>query len=338
MLNITIIASIIAALVLMIGLYYFLQSSVSLWFKARINGAKVDLFDLAFMRLQKVKPAKLAKIVKLIIEAHKAGVHIDTGKIGGHLLAGGDVERIIKAVTTAEQAKLGISFERISAIELAGRDVLEAINMSVSPPIVETPEVSSVAKDGVQLRIKCSVTIRPDFNNFLGNPGKATILARVGEGIVSVIGSAENHQEVVSNPDMISEFIMGQDRNLDDEADIHQDTAFKIISIDVATLKVGEDLAAGLRARQAEADEQVAQARKAAELADMITEKKHIEAKIHESEAERLKAEIQVPKAIATAIAKKTLKVKDYFQIKNLIADTRMREAFATSGKPPEHE
>lgn len=313
--------------------YYFVRSSFGIWFHARISGARVSLFDIAYMRLQKIKPEEIRKVVDLIVNASKGGVKIDIKDLESHMLAGGDVEQIVQALVEAGQAEIPLTAKQASCIELAGRDVLEAIQTTISPTIVNSPEVSSMAMDGVQLKAWCRVTLRANLKLFVGGVGRDTILARVGEGIVSAIGTAKSHKDIISNPSAIPDHIWAIDRDDDNISDIHQDAAYEVISIDVGDVSVGENLRAELDTQRAQADQKKAEALAAMSHAEAVTKREEAVAKEFEMEAKRLEAEIQVPLAIAEAIRSGKLSVRDYFELKNLNADTKMRQAFSALGQ-----
>ncbi len=329
----------IIPLIIVAGLYfYFVHTSLAVWFNARLTGAKLNLFDIAFLRLQNVKSDDIKKIVDKIVIASKAGVYIDFSGIGVHLMAGGDADRLIQALIEAGSAGVPLTLDQASAIDLAGRDVLEAVRMTIKPQVVETPEVSAMAKDGVQVKARCSVTIRANIDNFLGGVGKETILARVGTGIVSAIGSSDNHQIVQATPSLIADHIMSIDRDDDHEADIHQDSAFQVESIDVSDIAIGKNLRAGLDAEQATADSKKAEAEHETVKAEYVAREEEMKARIYEMEAKRLEARIQVPKAIAEAIRTGRLSLKEYFEFENLNADTEMRKAFSLFGETNREE
>ncbi len=318
------------------GYFYFVHASLSLWINAMIAGASVRLFDIAFLRLEKVKHEDIKNMVDRIVVASKAGIHIDTSTIGHHLLAGGDVNRVIQAMIESSKANIPLTVGQASAIEIAGRDVLETVRMSINPETLETPEISAMARDGIQLKARCSVTVKANPERFLGGVGTETILARVGTGIVSAIGSADNHQDIMENPSAIPDYIMAIDRDGDDVSDIHQDAAFIVISIDVADVNVGRNLKAVLQAERAEADAKRANADAEKDRANAVTHAEHMKARVHEMHVKRLEAQAEVPKAIAEAIRSGKLTIKNYYKMKNLDADTRMREAFAVLGKRKE--
>ncbi|MFZ1279838.1 MAG: flotillin-like protein FloA, partial [Ignavibacteriaceae bacterium] len=292
---------------------------LGLFITAYFSGVKVKIVrDLVGMRLRKVPPVL---VVRNMITATKAGLTIDQAKLEAHYLAGGNITKVINALISADKANLGLTFERATAIDLAGRDVLEAVKMSVVPKVIETPMVSAVAKDGIQLKAMARVTVRANIERLVGGAGEATILARVGEGIVSTIGSSESHKEVLENPDKISKSVLS--KGLD------SGTAFEILSIDIADVDIGQNIGAILQTDQAEADLKVARA-KAEErrAAAVATEQENI-AEVSKMRAKVVEAESEVPRAIADAFRNGKLGVMDYYNLKNIQADTDMRTSIA---------
>jgi uncharacterized protein YqfA (UPF0365 family) len=314
--GLSIVIIIAVALFLILFLYFV---PLGLFITAYFSGVKVKIVrDLIGMRLRKVPPVL---IVRNMITATKAGLTIDQGKLEAHYLAGGNVTKVINALISADKANLGLTFERATAIDLAGRDVLEAVKMSVVPKVIETPMVSAVAKDGIQLKAMARVTVRANIERLVGGAGEATVLARVGEGIVSTIGSSISHKEVLENPDKISKSVLS--KGLD------SGTAFEILSIDIADVDIGQNIGAILQADQAEADLKVARA-KAEErrAAAVATEQENI-AEVSKMRAKVVEAEAEVPKAIADAFRNGRLGVMDYYNLKNVQADTEMRTSIA---------
>ncbi|MGB5849198.1 MAG: flotillin-like protein FloA [Ignavibacteriaceae bacterium] len=296
---------------------YFIP--VRLYIAAIASGVKIKIFqDLIGMRLRRVSPAL---IVTSMITATKAGIVVQLGKLEAHFLAGGNVPRVVNALISADKANLGLSFERAAAIDLAGRDVLEAVNMSVLPKVVETPVVAAVAKDGIQLKAIARVTVRTNIERLVGGAGEATILARVGEGIVSTIGSSATHKEVLENPDKISKGVLA--KGLD------SGTAFEILSIDIADVDIGQNIGAILQTDQAEADLKVARA-KAEErrAAAVATEQENI-AEVAKQRARVVEAEAEIPKAMSEAFRSGNLGVMDYYNLRNIQADTQMRDSIS---------
>ncbi|MBK7230266.1 MAG: flotillin-like protein FloA [Ignavibacteriales bacterium] len=307
---------IIAVFFLFMFLYFV---PLGLFITAYFSGVKVKIVrDLVGMRLRKVPPVL---VVRNMITATKAGLTIDQAKLEAHYLAGGNITKVINALISADKANLGLTFERATAIDLAGRDVLEAVKMSVVPKVIETPMVSAVAKDGIQLKAMARVTVRANIERLVGGAGEATILARVGEGIVSTIGSSESHKEVLENPDKISKSVLS--KGLD------SGTAFEILSIDIADVDIGQNIGAILQTDQAEADLKVARA-KAEErrAAAVATEQENI-AEVSKMRAKVVEAESEVPRAIADAFRNGKLGVMDYYNLKNIQADTDMRTSIA---------
>ncbi len=298
-------------------LIYFVP--IGLWISAISSGVKVKIFrDLVGMRLRKVPPHV---IVRSIITATKAGILVEIPKLEAHYLAGGNVEKVVNALVSADKAKLDLSFERATAIDLAGRDVLEAVKMSVNPKVIETPLVAAMAKDGIQLKAVARVTVRANIERLVGGAGEVTILARVGEGIVSTIGSSESHKEVLENPDKISKVVLS--KGLD------AGTAFEILSIDIADVDVGANIGAKLMADQAQADLQIARARAEERRAAAVAVEQEMTAEVVRQRAKLIEAETEIPKSIAEAFRKGNLGIMDYYQLKNIQADTQMRETIA---------
>lgn len=285
----------------------FVFVPVGLWVSAVAAGAKVGVIDLIGMKLRRVKPAK---IVFPLIKSTKAGLSIKVNELEAHYLAGGNVDGVVNALIAAERAGIDMTFERASAIDLAGRDVFEAVRMSVTPKVIETDVVSAVAQDGIELLVKARVTVRTNIDRLIGGAGEATVLARIGEGIVTTVGSSSSHKEVLENPDVISKVVL--DKGLD------SGTAFEIISIDIADIDVGRNIGANLQRHQAEADKNIAQA-KAEERRAMAV------ALEQEMRAEVVKAEARVPEALANALNNGNLGVLDYYKLQNILADTDMK-------------
>jgi uncharacterized protein YqfA (UPF0365 family) len=299
---------------LVLLLYYV---PVGLWVTAFFSGVRVKLVrDLVGMRLRKVPPAV---IVKSLITAHKAGIPVDPPKLEAHFLAGGQVQKVVNALISADKANIDLTFERATAIDLAGRDVFEAVQVSVNPKVIETPAVSAIAKDGIQVRAIARVTVRANIERLVGGAGEETIIARVGEGIVSTIGSAESHKAVLENPDSISKVVLA--KGLD------SGTAFEILSIDIADVDVGDNIGAKLQTDQAEADLKIARAKAEERRASAVATEQENIAALQEMRAQFVKAEAEIPKAIADAFRQGNLGVMDYYNLKNIQADTKMRES-----------
>lgn len=284
-------------------------------------GVKVGIVDLIGMRLRRVSPAK---IVNPLIKAEKAGLDVKVTQLEAHYLAGGNVDRVVNALIAAERANIPLAFERAAAIDLAGRDVLQAVQMSVNPKVIETPVVAAMAKDGIEVRSKARVTVRANIDRLVGGAGEETIIARVGEGIVTTVGSSASHKEVLENPDMISKTVLA--KGLD------TGTAFEILSIDVADVDVGRNIGAKLQADQAEADKQIAQAKAEERRAMAVAQEQEMVAEIQAMRAKVVEAEAQVPLAMAEAFRNGNLGVMDYYNMMNLQADTKMREGISNSG------
>ncbi len=298
-----------------IVLLYFVSSAISLWIQALVSGARVGLFNIVFMRFRKVPP-KL--IVNVKIMAVKAGLEISTDDFESHFLAGGEVMRVVQALIAADKANINLKFKQAAAIDLAGRNVLEAVQMSVNPKVIETPLVAAMAKDGIQLKALSRVTVRANIDRLVGGAGEETILARVGEGIVTTIGSADTHKKVLENPDMISKRVL--------EKGLDAGTAYEILSIDIADVDVGKNIGAELETDRAEADKKIAQARAEERRAMANAVEQEMKARVEEMRAKVVEAEAKVPLAMAEAFKKGNLGVMDYYRMKNIEADTQMRD------------
>lgn len=314
----------ILAVVLLIFVIFALRS-ISLWFQSLVSGAKVGLLNIIFMRFRKVPP-KL--VVEAKIMAVKAGIEISTDALESHYLAGGNVMRVVQALIAADKANIPLTFNRSAAIDLAGRNVLEAVQMSVNPKVIETPLVAAVAKDGIQLKAISRVTVRANIDRLVGGAGEETVLARVGEGIVTTIGSATTHKDVLENPDTISKRVL--------EKGLDSGTAFEILSIDIADVDVGKNIGAELETDRAEADKKIAQAKAEERRAMAIAAEQEMLAKVQEMRARVVEAEAQVPLAMAEAFRSGNLGIMDYYRMKNIAADTQMRSAIG--GKPGDEE
>jgi uncharacterized protein YqfA (UPF0365 family) len=291
---------------------------VRLWIEAISAGVRVGIGSLVGMRLRKVSPPA---VVRPLITATKAGLDLDTDSLEAHYLAGGRVDRVVGALISADKANIDLTFNQAAAIDLAGRDVFEAVQVSVNPKVINTPKVAAMAKDGIQLIAVARVTVRANINRLVGGAGEETILARVGEGIVSTIGSADSHKAVLENPDNISKTVLA--KGLD------SGTAFEILSIDIADVDVGKNIGAELQTDQAEADKRVAQARAEERRAMAVAQEQEMRARVEEMKAEVVKAEAQVPLALAEAFRSGNLGVMDYVRFRNVQADTEMRKAIA---------
>jgi uncharacterized protein YqfA (UPF0365 family) len=301
---------IVAAVVVLVGvLFYFVP--IGLWITAMFSGVKVRIGTLIGMRLRKVVPSA---IVRPLISATKAGIDLEVAQMEAHFLAGGNVDRVVTALISADRANIDLPWKRATAIDLAGRDVLQAVQMSVNPKVIDTPRVAAVAKDGIQVVAVARVTVRANIERLVGGAGEETIIARVGEGTVSGIGSADSHKWVLENPDAISTRVL--DRGLD------AGTAFEILSIDIADVDIGRNVGAELQTAQAEADKNIAQARAEERRAMAVAEEQEMRARVVEAEA-------QVPMALAEALRTGNLGVMDHFRMANVQADTEMRTSLA---------
>ena len=290
-----------------------------LWLSAKVSGVNISLVQLFLMRIRNVPPHV---IVPAMIEAHKAGLsNITRDELEAHYMAGGHVERVVHALVSASKANIELTFQMATGIDLAGRDVFEAVQMSVNPKVIDTPAVTAVAKDGIQLITKARVTVRANIRQLVGGAGEDTILARVGEGIVSSIGSSENHKSVLENPDSISKLVLR--KGLD------AGTAFEILSIDIADIDIGRNIGAALQIDQANADKNIAQAKAEERRAMAVALEQEMKAKAEEARANVIQAEAEVPKAMAEAFRSGNLGIMDYYRMKNIQADTDMRSSIA---------
>ncbi|WHH61002.1 flotillin-like protein FloA [Petroclostridium sp. X23] len=301
---------------------FFSFIPIGLWISALAANVNVGIFTLIGMRLRRVVPAR---IVNPMIKALKAGLQVSTNKLEAHYLAGGNVDRVVNALIAAQRANIPLEFERAAAIDLAGRDVLQAVQMSVNPKVIETPVVAAIAKDGIELRAKARVTVRANIDRLVGGAGEETIIARVGEGIVTTVGSAETHKEVLENPDLISRTVLN--KGLD------AGTAFEILSIDIADIDVGRNIGAQLQTDQAEADKRIAQAKAEERRAMAVAKEQEMKAAVQEMRAKVVEAEADVPKAMAAALREGKMGVMDYYNMQNVIADTQMRDSISKIGK-----
>ena len=296
--------------------FYFIP--VGLWFSALVSGGNISLLQLFLMRWRRVPPSV---IVSSMFEGTKAGLKLDPNELEAHYLAGGNVTNVVHALVSAQKANINLDFKMATAIDLAGRDVFEAVQMSVNPKVINTPPVAAVAKDGIQLIAKARVTVRANIKQLVGGAGEETVLARVGEGIVSSIGSSESHKEVLENPDSISKLVLR--KGLD------SGTAFEILSIDIADIDIGKNIGATLQIDQAQADKNIAQAKAEERRAMAIALEQEMKAKAQEARAKVIEAEAEVPKAMAEAFRSGNLGIMDYYKRKNIEADTSMRESIA---------
>ncbi len=314
---------IIFAVVVLLAAVFFRYVPLGLWINARASGAPVRIVSLIGMRFRRISPQK---IVNAYIKARKAGLEVTTDMLETHFLAGGNVERVINALISAKQASINLSFTTACAIDLAGRDVLQAVQMSVLPKVIETPPVAAIAQDGIELRAKARITVRTNIERLVGGAGEETIIARVGEGIVTTIGSSVTHKAVLENPDLISQTVLN--KGLD------KGTAYEILSIDIADVDVGRNIGAQLQMDQAEADRRIAQAKAEERRAMAVAREQEMKAAVQEMQAKVVEAQAQVPLAMAKALQEGKLGVMDYYQMQNTIADTEMRTGIAKAAAP----
>ena len=314
---------IMSLLVVALVMLFFRFVPIGLWISALAAGVKVGLFNLVGMRLRRVPPHK---IVMPLIKAIKAGLDMDTSKLEAHYLAGGNVDKVIDALIAAERAGIELNFSRAAAIDLAGRDVKEAVMVSVTPKVIETPVIAAMAKNGIQVKAIARVTVRANIDRLVGGAGEETIIARVGEGIVSTVGSAESHKDVLENPDNISKTVLA--KGLD------SGTAFEILSIDIADVDVGKNIGAELQIDQAEADKNIAQAKAEERRAMAVAQEQEMKARVQEMRARVVEAEAEVPIAMAEALRNGNMGVMDYYNLLNVQADTSMRDNIASATSP----
>ena len=311
--------------VVLVFLFSFIP--IGLWISALAAGVKIGIFTLIGMRLRRVIPSR---IVNPMIKASKAGLKVTVNQLEAHYLAGGNVDRVVNSLIAAQRANIPLEFERSAAIDLAGRDVLQAVQMSVNPKVIETPKVAAVAKNGIEVMVKARVTVRANIDRLVGGAGEETIIARVGEGIVTTVGSAEAHKAVLENPDLISRTVLS--KGLD------AGTAFEILSIDIADVDVGRNIGAQLQTDQAEADKRIAQAKAEERRAMAVAKEQEMKASVQEMRAKVVEAEAEVPRAMAEAFRKGNLGVMDYYNMKNILADTSMRDSIANMGSSDKKE
>ena len=309
--NFQIIITIVVALLVLL----FTFVPMGLWISALAAGVRVGIMNLIGMRLRRVSPSK---IIMPLIKSTKAGLKLNANQLEAHYLAGGNVDRVVVALIASERAGIDLSFEKAAAIDLAGRNVLEAVKMSVNPKVIETTNISAVAKDGIELLVKARVTVRANLDRLVGGAGESTVLARVGEGIVTTVGSSDTHKEVLENPDNISKLVLS--KGLD------SGTAFEILSIDIADIDIGRNIGAQLQTLQAEADKNIAQAKAEERRALAVAKEQEMRAYVVEAEAE-------VPKALAYALREGRMGIMDYYDLQNVKADTAMRTQIAEGGK-----
>ncbi|MFC4404176.1 flotillin-like protein FloA [Gracilibacillus xinjiangensis] len=318
---------ILIGLIVIVVAVLFTFIPVMLWISALAAGVRVSIFTLIGMRLRRVVPSR---VINPLIKAHKAGIDVTTNQLESHFLAGGNVDRVVNALIAAQRANIELSFERCAAIDLAGRDVLEAVQMSVNPKVIETPFIAGISMDGIEVKAKARITVRANIDRLVGGAGEDTIIARVGEGVVSTIGSAKAHTEVLENPDSISHNVL--DRGLD------AGTAFEILSIDIADVDIGKNIGAILQTDQAEADKNIAQAKAEERRAMAVAQEQEMVAKVQEMRAKVVEAEAEVPQALAEALRSGKMGVMDYMNYKNIDADTDMRDAIGKLSESDEDE
>jgi len=307
---------IVGIIVLLFIMLYFVP--IGIWFSALVSGVRISLLQLFLMRFRKVPPGV---IVRALIEGTKAGVPLNRDALEAHYLAGGHVANVVHALVSAAKANIELTFNMATAIDLAGRDVFEAVQMSVNPKVINTPPVTAVSKDGIQLIAKARVTVRANIKQLVGGAGEETVLARVGEGIVSSIGSSHSHKSVLENPDFISRVVL--------EKGLDAGTAFEILSIDIADIDIGKNIGAVLQLDQAEADKNIAQAKAEERRSMAIAQEQEMKAKAQEMRAKVIEAEAKIPLAISEAFKNGNLGVMDYMKYKNIMADTSMRDSIA---------
>src|SRR5699024_2314928 len=317
----------IALVILILVMLFFTFVPVGLWITAYFSGVKIGISTLIGMRLRRVAPAR---IVRPMIKATKAGLKLSINELEAHLLDGGNVNTVVDALIAAHRANIELHFERAVAIDLAGRDVLEAVQVSVNPKVIETPQVASVSKDGIEVIVKARVTVRANIERLVGGAGEETIIARVGEGIVTTVGSSESHKDVLENPDSISTTVLS--KGLD------SGTAFEILSIDIADIDVGRNLGARLQTDQAEADKRIAEAKAEERRAMAVAKEQEMKAEVQSMRAKVVEAESEVPLALAAALKEGNLGVMDHYNMKNVIADTDMRSSISKIADDEEGE
>jgi uncharacterized protein YqfA (UPF0365 family) len=315
------IGGILLLIITVVFIFTFMRY-IGIWISAKLSNVDVGFFQLFFMQLRKVPPSV---VVNAMITAHKAGITITRDELEAHFLAGGRINTVVSALVSADKANIPLSFKEATAIDLAGRDVFEAVTMSVNPKVIESPPVTAVAKDGIQLIAKARVTVRANIRQLVGGAGEETILARIGEGIVTSIGSASSHKSVLENPDSISKLVLG--KGLD------SGTAFEILSIDIADIDIGKNIGAQLQMDQANADKNIAQAKAEERRAMAVASEQEMKAKAQEARAKVIEAEAQIPMAIAEAFRSGNLGIMDYYKIENVKSDTSMRQSIADDTK-----
>ncbi|GIN70977.1 UPF0365 protein YqfA [Bacillus sp. J14TS2] len=318
---ILLLGAIVVGIIVLLVLFTFVP--IGLWVSALAAGVKIGIVTLIGMRLRRVIPGR---VVNPLIKAHKAGIQATTNQLESHYLAGGNVDRVVNALIAAQRANIELTFERAAAIDLAGRNVLEAVQMSVNPKVIETPFIAGVAMDGIEVKAKARITVRANIDRLVGGAGEDTVIARVGEGVVSTIGSSNNHKKVLENPDMISKTVLT--KGLD------SGTAFEILSIDIADVDIGKNIGAQLQTDQAEADKKIAQAKAEERRAMAVANEQEMKARVEEMRAKVVEAEAEVPLAMSEALRSGKLGVMDYYSLQNIDADTDMRDSIGKMSKP----
>ena len=314
--------ALIAIVLILFLIVFFTFVPLGLWISAMAAGVRVSIATLVGMRIRRVTPSR---IINPMIKGFKAGIDVTIDKLEAHYLAGGNVDRVMNALIAAQRADIPLEFERAAAIDLAGRDVLQAVQMSVNPRVIETPIVAAIAKDGIELRAKARVTVRANIDRLVGGAGEETVIARVGEGIVTTVGSSATHKQVLENPDSISRTVLS--KGLD------AGTAFEILSIDIADVDVGRNIGAQLQMDQAEADRRIAQAKAEERRAMAVAKEQEMKAYVQEMQAKVVEAEAQIPLAMSEALKNGKLGVMDYYNMQNVKSDTAMREAIGRMGQ-----
>jgi uncharacterized protein YqfA (UPF0365 family) len=317
----------IAVVVILVLVVLLTVVPVMLWISALAAGVRIGIFSLVGMRIRRVVPRR---VINPLIKAVKAGIQLNTNQLESHYLAGGNVDRVVNALIAAHRADIELSFERCAAIDLAGRNVLEAVQMSVNPKVIETPFISGVAMNGIEVKAKARITVRANIDRLVGGAGEETIIARVGEGIVSTIGSSENHSQVLENPDMISRTVL--------KKGLDSGTAFEILSIDIADVDIGKNIGAHLQTEQAEADKKIAQAKAEERRAMAVATEQEMKARVQEMRAKVVESEAEVPLAMAKALREGNLGVMDYMNYNNIKADTEMRHSVSEMNDPPNED
>lgn len=323
----TIVPILVIAVIIVALAIFFSLVPVGLWISAIAANVKVSIFTLVGMKLRRVSPHR---IVRALVKGRKAGLDLTSDQLEAHFLAGGNIDSVVNALIAAERANIPLEFEKATAIDLAGRDVFEAVQMTVKPKVIETPNIAAIAKNGIELIVKARVTVRTSIDKLIGGAGEETIIARVGEGIVTTVGSVSTHEEVLENPDLISKTVL--------EKGLDAGTAFEILSIDIADVDVGRNVGAKLQMDQAEADKHIAQAKAEVRRAMAVAKEQEMVASVQEMRAKVVEAEAEVPRAMAKALTEGKIGVMDYYNMKNVMADTNMRESISNINQPDKSE